>query len=195
MKLIRRSARLLAVLFAAIACLVGSIVDVGPTAAADSDRPATQSQQPKQPNQSKQAKESRQTKPAEQARQPTRPQAAGPAREPSRPVPIPQGCADLAGVHRQICIECDSVALHKRVICQQQVFWTTCKGKRLLEDSYCQSLQEQRHTGRRGRLSSGLPRASASGVPRRALAGDQAAAEVICVSASGRAWRARARPA
>jgi hypothetical protein len=58
-------------------------------------------------------------------------------------VPIPQGCADLAGVQRQICVECDGVALHMRVVCHQRVFWTTCKGKRLFEDSYCQSLQDQ----------------------------------------------------
>jgi hypothetical protein len=66
-----------------------------------------------------------------------------PARQAARPQPIPQGCADMKGVERKICIECDGIAFFKRIGCQQRVFWTTCKGKRLFEDGYCQMHQEK----------------------------------------------------
>lgn len=65
------------------------------------------------------------------------------ARQAAKPQPIPQGCADMKGVERKICIECDGIAFFKRIGCQQRVFWTTCKGKRLFEDGYCQMHQEK----------------------------------------------------
>src|SRR5690606_21028734 len=52
--------------------------------------------------------------------------------------PVPEACARMIGVERAICIECDGIAFFKRVGCQQRVFWSNCKGKRLLQDSYCQ---------------------------------------------------------
>ncbi len=60
----------------------------------------------------------------------------------ARAAPIPQGCARLEGVERKICVECDGIAFFKRIGCQQRVFWTTCKGKRLFEDAYCQMHQD-----------------------------------------------------
>jgi hypothetical protein len=74
--------------------------------------------------------------------------AAEPAKETrkasktAQAAPIPQGCARLDGVERKICVECDGVAFFKRIGCQQRVFWTTCKGKRLFEDAYCQMHQD-----------------------------------------------------
>ena len=72
------------------------------------------------------------------------PAAQKPAARPAaQPAPLPQACADKQGVERKICVECDGVSLFKRIGCQQRVFWTTCKGKRLFEDSYCQMHQDQ----------------------------------------------------
>jgi len=56
---------------------------------------------------------------------------------------VPASCAKTSGVERQICIECDREPIYKRIGCQQRVFWSTCKGKRLLSDSYCQTHQDQ----------------------------------------------------
>ena len=139
---IRASARALAALFVASAVLVGTLAGAPSAAAAESDA------QPKRsaPQQSKQPAQ-KQKKPS---KQPAQPKAAGPAAEAARPVPIPQGCADLAGVQREICIECDGVALHMRVVCHQKVFWRTCKGKRLFEDRYCQTHDNQAPRGEGG---------------------------------------------
>lgn len=142
---IRPAARLLAARVVAAACLIGSLAGTAPAVAAD---PGTASQQPAKPASTAPAAKPKATAPAAKPATkavPAKSQPAGPAAPAARPVPIPQGCADLTGVQRQICVECDGVALHKRVVCQQRVFWTTCKGKRLFEDAYCQSLQE---TGR-----------------------------------------------
>jgi hypothetical protein len=119
MKSIRPAAMLLAARLVASAFLIGSLAGVAPAAAAESSPTAKQPARPKPSG-----------------------KPAGPAKQAAQPVPIPQGCANLAGVQRQICVECDGVALHMRVVCHQRVFWTTCKGKRLFEDSYCQSLQD-----------------------------------------------------
>lgn len=135
------SARLLVASWIATALLAGGLLTAAPAQAAGAAESGSQSKQPAKP------KSAGQAKPKAAAQSKTKPKdasrAAGPARQASKPVPIPQGCADLAGVQRQICVECDGVALHMRVVCHQRVFWTTCKGKRLLEDSYCQSLQDQ----------------------------------------------------
>ena len=61
----------------------------------------------------------------------------------AKAVSIPEACTRMKGVERKICVECDGVSFFKRIGCQQRVFWTTCKGKRLFEDSYCQSHQDQ----------------------------------------------------
>ena len=61
----------------------------------------------------------------------------------AKAVSIAEACTRLKGVERKICVECDGVPFFKRIGCQQRVFWTTCKGKRLFEDSYCQSHQDQ----------------------------------------------------
>lgn len=74
----------------------------------------------------------------------TKPASKKPAaRQAAKPLPIPQSCATMKGVERKICVECEGVAFFKKIGCQQRVFWTTCKGKRLFEDSYCQSHQDQ----------------------------------------------------
>ena len=142
MSSIRPFARLFGALFIAGACFVATLAGVPSAAAAESDA------QPKRsaPQQSKQPAQ----KQKKQSKQPARPKAAGPAAEAARPVPIPQGCADLAGVQREICIECDGVALHMRVVCHQKVFWRTCKGKRLFEDRYCQTHDNQAPRGEGG---------------------------------------------
>ena len=142
MSSIRPFARLLGALFIASACFVATLAGVPSAAAAESDA------QPKRsaPQQSKQPAQ----KQKKQSKQPAQPKAAGPAAEAARPVPIPQGCADLAGVQREICIECDGVALHMRVVCHQKVFWRACKGKRLFEDSYCQTHENQAPRGEGG---------------------------------------------
>ena len=139
---IRASARALAALFVASAVLVGTLAGAPSAAAAESDSQPKRSaqQQSKQPAQ----------KQKKQSKQPAQPKAAGPAAEAARPVPIPQGCADLAGVQREICVECDGVALHMRVVCHQKVFWRTCKGKRLFEDRYCQTHDNQAPRGEGG---------------------------------------------
>ena len=139
---IRASARALAALFVASSVLVGTLAGAPSAAAAESDSQPKRSaqQQSKQPAQ----------KQKKQSKQPAQPKAAGPAAEAARPVPIPQGCADLAGVQREICIECDGVALHMRVVCHQKVFWRTCKGKRLFEDRYCQTHDNQAPRGEGG---------------------------------------------
>ena len=115
MKSTRPAATLLAVYVVAGACLIGSLAGASPAAAAE---------------------------PSPASKQPAKPRPAKPATAGTRPLPIPQGCVDLAGVQRQICIECDGVALHRRVMCQQRVFWRTCKGKQLFQDADCQSLQQ-----------------------------------------------------
>jgi hypothetical protein len=79
------------------------------------------------------------------AKTPAKNSTKAPARTPAqaaRAAPIPQGCARLDGVERKICVECDGIAFFKRIGCQQRVFWTTCKGKRLFEDAYCQMHQD-----------------------------------------------------
>ena len=138
----RPFAGLLGAVFVASACFVGTLAGAPSAAAAESDA------QPKRsaPQQSKQPAQ----KQKKQSKQPAQPKAAGPAAEAARPVPIPQGCADLAGVQREICIECDGVALHMRVVCHQKVFWRTCKGKRLFEDRYCQTHDNQAPRGEGG---------------------------------------------
>jgi hypothetical protein len=139
-----KPASLLFATWLAAASLFGSWLTAVPAQAAENSSQSKQPAKPKAPSQDK-------PKAAGQANSKTRaqdaPGAAGP-REARQPVPIPQECADLAGVQRQICVECNGVALHMRVVCHQRVFWTTCKGKRLFEDSYCQSLQDQQ--GARG---------------------------------------------
>jgi hypothetical protein len=64
-------------------------------------------------------------------------------RRAARPTTLPQACTPLKGVERRICVECDSVAMFKRIGCQQRVFWSACKGKRLFEDPYCQAHQDK----------------------------------------------------
>ena len=61
----------------------------------------------------------------------------------ARPAPVPQACTSLRGVERRICVECDGVEMFKRIGCQQRVFWSACKGKRLFEDPYCRTHQDQ----------------------------------------------------
>jgi hypothetical protein len=63
--------------------------------------------------------------------------------KPAKPVPVPAACTDTIGVERRICIECDSVPIYKRIGCQQRVFWSECKGKRLLTDAYCQTHEDR----------------------------------------------------
>jgi hypothetical protein len=133
MKSLRPAAMLLAAHLVAGACLIGSLAGAAPAAAAES---APASKQPAKPRPARPAKPA---KPAN-AGNPAKP--AKPATAGSRPLPIPQGCASLSGVQRQICIECDGVALHMRVMCHQKVFWRTCKGKQLFQDADCQSLQQ-----------------------------------------------------
>ena len=151
---IRASARALAALFVASAVLVGTLAGAPSAAAAESDSQPKRSaqQQSKQPaqKQKKQSKQPAKQQAQQETKQPAQPKAAGPAAEAARPVPIPQGCADLAGVQREICIECDGVALHMRVVCHQKVFWRTCKGKRLFEYRYCQTHDNQAPRGEGG---------------------------------------------
>jgi hypothetical protein len=73
-----------------------------------------------------------------QAKQPAPSKAA-----PARKAPTPPHCAGMVGVEQKICVECGGVPYFKRIGCQQRVFWTSCKGKRLFEDSYCQMNQDQ----------------------------------------------------
>ena len=138
----RPFAGLLGALFVASACFVGTLAGAPSAAAAESDAQPKRSAQPhsKQPAQ----------KQKKQSKQPAQPKPAGPAAEAPRTVPIPRGCADLAGVQREICVECDGVALHMRVVCHQKVFWRTCKGKRLFEDSYCQTHENRAPQGEGG---------------------------------------------
>ena len=56
--------------------------------------------------------------------------------------PIPAACQDKPGVEQKICVECDGLPLYKRIGCEQRVFWTTCKGMRLIKDPYCQIHKE-----------------------------------------------------
>lgn len=44
----------------------------------------------------------------------------------------------------------------KRIACQQRVFWTACKGKRLFQDAYCRTHQDQ---GRRAAQAAELAQA------------------------------------
>lgn len=139
---------LLVAQFVAAACLAGSPAGTAPAVAAESG--STPKQSPKTRPTAPAAKPNADTPPVKSGSKPVadpiggtaKPQPAAPGKQSSRPVPVPQGCADLTGVQRQICVECDGVALHMRVVCHQRVFWTACKGKRLLEDAYCQSLQD-----------------------------------------------------
>lgn len=57
--------------------------------------------------------------------------------------PVPQACTSKKGVERRICVECDGVEMFKRIGCQQRVFWSACKGKRLFQDPYCEAHQDQ----------------------------------------------------
>jgi hypothetical protein len=61
----------------------------------------------------------------------------------AKAAPVPEACTGKRGVERKICVECEGVPFFKRIGCQQRVFWTTCRGKRLFEDSYCQANQDQ----------------------------------------------------
>ena len=38
-------------------------------------------------------------------------------------------------------VQCADVPIYKRVVCEQKVFWSLCKGKRLFTDAYCQQNQ------------------------------------------------------
>jgi hypothetical protein len=151
-----QSARLLVAIGLTAAALVGGWLTAVPAQAAENSSRSKQPAKPKAASQAKPATAGEvksktagevKSKTAGRASSKTRvqeaPRAAGPASVARQPVPIPQGCAELAGVQRQICVECNGVALHMRVVCHQRVFWTTCKGKRLFEDSYCQSLQDR----------------------------------------------------
>lgn len=67
-----------------------------------------------------------------------------------RPVNVPKACTTLAGVERRICVECEGVEMFRRIGCQQRVFWTACKGKRLFEDPYCRTHQDKGPPGGEG---------------------------------------------
>jgi hypothetical protein len=54
---------------------------------------------------------------------------------------VPYDCRGLQGVAMQVCVQCADVPIYKRIVCQQKVFWSACKGKRLFTDSYCQQNQ------------------------------------------------------
>ncbi|NLD53962.1 MAG: hypothetical protein GX652_04800 [Burkholderiaceae bacterium] len=54
---------------------------------------------------------------------------------------MPYDCRGLQGVSREVCVQCAEVPIYKRVVCEQKVFWSLCKGKRLFTDAYCQQNQ------------------------------------------------------
>lgn len=62
--------------------------------------------------------------------------------QPARPA-VPQTCAPLTGVERKICVECANEAAFRRLGCEQRVFWTTCRGKRLFDDPFCRAHQDR----------------------------------------------------
>ena len=51
---------------------------------------------------------------------------------------MPVDCRGLDGVSRDVCVQCADVPIYKRVVCEQKVFWSLCKGRRLFSDAYCQ---------------------------------------------------------
>jgi hypothetical protein len=52
---------------------------------------------------------------------------------------IPEACREKQGVELKMCLECSDVPIYRRPGCDQRVFWTTCKGKRLLTDEFCKT--------------------------------------------------------
>jgi hypothetical protein len=56
---------------------------------------------------------------------------------------VPAACQATQGVERKMCIECGDAPIHRRIGCEQRVFWTTCKGKRLINDPYCKTHQDK----------------------------------------------------
>jgi hypothetical protein len=69
-----------------------------------------------------------------------------PAAQPTGPTAgtladAPYDCRGLEGVSREVCAQCAQVPIYKRVVCEQKVFWSVCKGKRLFTDAYCQQNQ------------------------------------------------------
>src|SRR5690606_6454825 len=68
-------------------------------------------------------------------------QGAAQARGPAAGGEVPDDCRGLEGVSREVCVQCADVPIYKRVVCEQKVFWSLCKGKRLFTDSYCQQNQ------------------------------------------------------
>ena len=110
------SFRLLASLLCSGACLLGSFLPAASAAESDLADPAVRLAQASPPSQGNRV---------------------------ARPSRVPQACTRLKGVERRICVECDGVQVFKRIGCQQRVFWSACKGKRLFEDPYCQAHQDQ----------------------------------------------------
>jgi len=59
---------------------------------------------------------------------------------PSRPgAGTESGCAQLAGVEREICIQCARLNAWQRIGCEQRTYWTLCKGSRWINDPYCRT--------------------------------------------------------
>jgi hypothetical protein len=56
---------------------------------------------------------------------------------------VPEACRPMVGVERQMCVECNDKPFYKKVGCEQRVFWTTCKGKRLINDEFCKLHQDK----------------------------------------------------
>ena len=79
---------------------------------------------------------------ADPAGQPPSAPQAQPATQASGPrAEVPGDCRGLEGVSRDVCVQCADVPIYKRVVCEQKVFWSLCKGKRLFTDAYCQQNQ------------------------------------------------------
>jgi hypothetical protein len=69
--------------------------------------------------------------------------AADAKAKPTKTAPIPAACQDKPGVEQKICVQCGELPIFKRIGCEQRVFWTTCKGMRLVKDPYCQMHQDK----------------------------------------------------
>ena len=59
---------------------------------------------------------------------------------PTRPASATESaCTPLAGVEREICIQCSRLNPWQRIGCEQRTYWTLCKGSRWMNDPYCRT--------------------------------------------------------
>lgn len=65
--------------------------------------------------------------------------AAEPTKGKAKALPA---CESMRGVEMKMCLECHELPTYRRPGCEQRVFWTTCKGKRLFTDEFCKMHQD-----------------------------------------------------